>query len=349
MVPQGMATIDALWRERRRREEDSSRTTERPEADHREPLSAIAQLQRSAGNQAVARLLTRARPEAALLQRYNGESDDEDGVGQQQQLQLLLPRDEQQSAAAPEVTVSVQGSPTLKITPNKAFAVSAGIDIVGKWIPTATPPNGHSPDANVGWIQNLNHCNEQADYFADGNYVESSWIEYNGAMVDGDDADVWYDPPRPYSDVAQGTRAALLGNRPQQRPVGAALFDKPQSSYPMVSPQGGKLYRFGGALEFSAYLVIAEPDWRRGTVLETIQWKYEYAYSLPDVNAPAGTFVEDYAQTYVVSRTAGVGDRTPNMEKGGMRANVFANDVPVSWEQINAGRDPNAERFPSFI
>jgi hypothetical protein len=339
-----MTTIDR----RRREREDSSRTPERPEPDRRDPLSTIAQLQRSAGNQAVARLLTGARTHPALLQRYNGESDEEDGGVGQQQLQLLVPRDQQQSAA-PDVTVSIQGAPTLKTTPNKAFAVSAGIDIVGKWIPTATPPNGHSPNANVGRIQNLHFCNEQADYFTDGNYVESSWIEYIGAMVDGDDADVWYDPPRPYSDVAHGSRAALLGNQPRQGPVGAVLFDKPQSSYAMVSPQGGKLYRFGGVLEFSAYLVIAEPDWHRGTVVETIQWKYEYAYSLPNVNAPAGAFVEDYAQTYVVSRTAGVGGQTPNMEKGGMRANVFANDVPVSWEQISAGRDPNAERFPSFI
>jgi hypothetical protein len=89
-----MSALDAWLPDGRRRKREDP-----PPAppERRDLASEIALLQRSAGNHAVARPLAGTRPSGAVLQRENGDDDEQVQPGRQQQLQMLVPR----KAAAP--------------------------------------------------------------------------------------------------------------------------------------------------------------------------------------------------------------------------------------------------------
>ena len=250
------------------------------------------------------------------------------------------------------------GKEYLKDLGNRILVSSKEIDLGAKWTPGPTPPNGHSPNALVGWVQNIFLHKREAHYFTDDDkYVETLFSEYRGQTIDSDDPkSAWYDPPRPYSDVLSPDMAKLVGTRPKRSSLGQHMSDKPQVTFPTVSPKGGKLYRFGGEINFVAYLMMMEPDGSKGSVLEFIEWQYDYAYSLRATSPEARDefyerpteFEEIYADTYVKSRGAGFGPATPKIDVRGPHGNPFFDQLQPIWESWQGDGDPYEDYFPSF-
>lgn len=285
-------------------------------------------------------------------QRDSDGHDDDFGGGLMMQDQLLVVDAEadKQRNHIPEATAKLSGEDYTRAGKNGMIASSKAIDIMATWTPGPNPPEGHSPDALVGFIQNIFHYSHTADYFFDdGRYAETFLKENNSPVIDSDNDSPWYDPPRTYADLEDSAaRQALFGPRDPKKksPIGVAMMDKPQFVFPMNSKNGGKLYRYGGEINFIAYLMIIEPDGSKATVLEHFEWTFEYAYTK---TRRGDDYEKIYADTVITSQGKGPASKKPKYIPDGEQGNAFFEQIPVHWS-VHGGMemdDPN--RFPSLL